>query len=161
MRLHRQEKTNYVDEKDKKHLVENIKGDIGFMLDAFLLAVKTNNLSATIKGTILWSRGNSSLRVLPGNLITKAFPKNNTAKDIIIVIPVNTSFETTLSENTGTGIQLVSENTIHGKWLAYFKSLKSRSVSKDDLDRAIYESLTAQGVSPSHESKSGLGKRPC
>lgn len=143
--------------KEEKKIFEKEKTDATkYLFKAFIGALKINNANPKIESATIWSRGNSSLKVVSANLITKAFPKTNTAHDIIIVIPVNTSFETEVTVSGSIGPQLVSENTIHGKWLT---TLYGKQISKENIDYKISESLDSLGVNPTHKSKSKDGKQ--
>ena len=148
----------FMSEAVKKNLAVEKEESTKFLVRAFLEAVKINNAAPKTSEMVIWSRGNSCLKVLPANIINKAFPRTNTAKDIIVVIPVNTSFETEVTPSGTVGVQLVSENTIHGKWLT---SLYGKKVEKADIDKVISESLMLQGIEPTHNSASKFGKQDC
>lgn len=149
-------KDPFVSEEVKKK-IENEKADTTkYLFKAYIEALKINNANPKTESITIWSRGNSTLKVIPANLITKAFPKTNTAQDIIIVIPVNTSFETEVTVSGSIGSQLVSENTIHGKWLT---TLYGKGIEKEHIDCTISESLNSQGVKPTNKSKSQQGKQ--
>ena len=141
-----------------KERLEAEKADaIKYLFDAYIEALKINNANPKVEDTSIWSRGNSSLKVISANLMTKAFPRSwNIAQDIIIVIPVNTTFETALAQIGSGDPPLVSENTIHGKWL---KTLYGKRIPKEHIDRVIIKSLNSQGLTPIHKSKSPFGKQ--
>ncbi len=149
-------KDPFVSEELKRTLESEREDAAKYLFRAYIEALKINNANPKTESISIWSRGNSSLRVIPANLITKAFPKTNTAQDIVVVIPVNTSFETEVTPSGSIGLQLVSENTIHGKWL---NILYGKQISKEYIDGVINESLTSQGIESLRQSKSPIGKQ--
>ena len=79
-------------------------------------AVKANNLKV-YKEKALWQRGNNAIKLISGDLIKIAFDNQHIERRIV-VIPVNTAFDTQLTTNLEEEIcPLVSEQTIHGQWL--------------------------------------------
>jgi hypothetical protein len=95
------------------------------------------------------------LKYISGDIVKSSFNnKKDTTK--IVVIPVNTSFETQLSKNIETETYpLVSENTIHGQWLK--KILKV--IKKDDLDKRILSQLESKQIYSTGKSKGKGGKQ--
>lgn len=142
--------TDYSFSKDFLHRVcklDNAK----FLATAFIEAVKSNNLRE-VKEKEIWHRGNNSIKLVSGDLITIAF-EGNQSKKKIVVISVNTAFDTTLSTNAETTpFPLVSENTIHGQWLTRILQV----MSKDDLDKRIHNYLITTKAVPL-ETSQGLG----
>ncbi len=116
--------------------------DIECISNIFIETIKAPNI--VLKGTrALWQNDENSLNVLLGDIIKIAFEDSDRKK--IVVIPVNTTFETKLSCNAEEEIYpLVSENTIHGKWLTSIL----RVVSKEDLDERIEGYLSKKGTKP-------------
>lgn len=108
----------------------------------FIEAIKAPNI--VFKGTrVLWQNGENSLNVLLGDIIKIAFENSDGKK--IVVVPVNTTFETKISSNAEEEIYpLVSENTIHGKWLTNIL----RVVSKEELDKRIEGYLSKTDTKP-------------
>lgn len=102
----------------------------------FIESIKAPNTFLKRK-QVLWQSGENSLNVLRGDIIKIAFEASECKK--IVVIPVNSTFETKLSLNMESDIYpLVSENTIHGKWLKNILQF----ISKEDLDKRIEKSLS-------------------
>lgn len=127
-------------------------GDIECISNIFIEAIKAPNTVLKEK-RILWQSGDSSLNVLLADIIKIAFGDSKNKK--IVVIPVNTTFETKLSSNAEEEIYpLVSENTIHGKWLVNILQF----VSKEDLDKRIEGYLSKIGTEPIGECVSPGGK---
>lgn len=79
-----------------------------------------------------------------GDLWKTAF--NTKEKKKIVVVGVNTTFDTIVDENLSiVNKPLVSPTTIHGRWL---KCMKDRNVAISDIDAKISNSLKLQGISP-------------
>ena len=79
-----------------------------------------------------------------GDLWKTAF--NTKKKKKIVVVGVNTTFDTNVDENLSmVNKPLVSPTTIHGRWL---KCMKDRNVAISDIDAKISNSLKLQGISP-------------
>ena len=127
-------------------------GDIECISNIFVEAIKAPNTVLKEK-RVLWQSGDSSLNVLLADIIRISFGDSKNKK--IVVIPVNTTFETKLSSNAEEEIYpLVSENTIHGKWLANILQF----VSKEDLDKRIEGYLSKIGTEPIGECVCPGGK---
>ena len=124
------------------------------IVSCFIQAIKISNIP-TQKQQILWKSGNYNLKYISGDIIKSSFNnKKDTTK--IVVIPVNTSFETQLSKNIEIETYpLVSENTIHGQWLK--KILKE--IKKEDLDKRIQSQLENKQIQSTGRSKGKGGKQ--
>lgn len=119
----------------------------------FIEAIKANNLKVQ-KQKELWHRGNNSIKLISGDIIKIAF-ENNQNERRIVVIPVNTAFDTQLSTNAEVDLfPLVSEKTIHGQWLMRILQV----MDKGELDRRIQNYLNASGKKPSSKSQGTGGK---
>ena len=106
----------------------------------FVLERRTNGDSGA---TVLWQRGASSLSVAFCDLFAGA-QGGLSADKRIVVVPVDTSFNTRLSSNLETeAMPAVSENTLHGKWLMLEGS---RGQTRETLDRRILANLRARGI---------------
>lgn len=130
-----------------------------FLTRAFIEAVKIDNVAIDNKNAVIWNNGRNSIEIVEGDIFKFAFGnRSNTIKNIV-VIPVNTAFDTQVSTKLETdGIPLVSENTLHGQWLIrWIRSGKSLA----NLDYRIVESLNYQGKMPFGISKSKNGKADC
>ena len=103
-------------------------------------------------------RGKLVLRY--GDLWKTAF--NTNGKKKIVVVSVNTTFDTIMDEDLSmVNKPLVSPTTIHGIWL---KCMKDRGVAIPDIDGQISDSLNLQGISPMEVLSSDVkvrGKLEC
>ena len=116
-------------------------------------AIKANNLKVQ-KTKELWRSGNNSINFISGDLIKIAF-ENTLTERRIVVIPVNTAFDTQLSTNAEEDLfPLVSEKTIHGQWL----TLILQVIDKNELDCRIQKYLCASGATPIGTSRGIDGK---
>ena len=130
-----------------------------FLTEAFIEAVKINNTAIDNKDAIIWNNGSNSIEIVEGDIFKFAFENRSRTTKNIVVIPVNTAFDTHVSTKLETdGIPLVSENTLHGKWLIRWMR-SGESVA--DLDSRIAESLNCQRKMPTGKSKSKNGKADC
>ena len=124
-----------------------------FLAIAFIEAVKSNNLRV-LKEKELWRQGNNMIKLVTGDLIKLAFDNRSNGRRIV-VIPVNTAFDTQLSTNAEEDLfPLVSETTIHGQWLVRILQL----MDKRELDQRIQKHLDASGATPSSKSQGVGGK---
>lgn len=124
------------------------------IVDCFIQSMKVSNMPIPKQKTI-WKSGNNSFKYIVGDIIKSSF-NNKDGKPKIVVIPVNTSFETHLSQNLETEIYpLVSEITIHGQWLK--KILKI--IKKEDLDKRIQGQLESKQIQAVGKSKGKGGKQ--
>ena len=128
----------------------NLQG-IELFAVVFIEAIKANNLKVQ-KQKELWRRGNNSINLISGDLIKIAF-EDNLSERRIIVIPVNTAFDTQLSTNAEEDLfPLVSEKTIHGQWLTHILQI----IDKNELDHRIQKHLNVSGTTPIGTSQ-GIG----
>ena len=130
-----------------------------FLTRAFIEAVKKDNVAIDNKNAVIWNNGSNSIEIIEGDIFKFAFENRSRTIKNIVVIPVNTAFDTHVSTKLETeGTPLVSENTLHGQWLIrWVRSGKSVT----DLDSRIVESLNCQGKMPSNKSKTKNGKADC
>ena len=137
---------NSLSEEFKKEIQCSSNNEV--LVNCFIQAIKVSNLQ-TKKQKTLWKSGNNSLKYVTGNLIDTSFNNKKDNKKIV-VIPVNTSFETKLSNNIETELYpLVSENTIHGQWLKKILNI----IKKEDLDKRIQSQLANKQIKPTGKSK--------
>ena len=110
----------------------------------FIETIKLPNV--VLQGTkVLWQQGSNSLNLMTGDIIKIAFNEKGSSTKKIVVIPVNSTFETRLSVNSENDIYpLVSENTIHGKWLVDIL----KEIPKEELDGRISDYLHKFGTKP-------------
>ena len=124
-----------------------------------MLLMSLPELNVSEPDTILvWKHGINSIEVQTGDLFRYGF-ENRHKKKNIVVIPVNTAFDTHVTriiENDP--YPVVSENTVHGKWLV---RMKESGEQLDQIDARITKSLENGGFLPVSDSKSRHGKTTC
>ena len=100
----------------KSQLQSMIKDPKAYLLETFFDAIRLNNKVAEQERT-LWKNGLNSLKLVVGDLFQFALPTIDEKKKLI-VIPVNTAFDTKISYESDVSERvIVSPNSIHGKWL--------------------------------------------
>ena len=110
----------------------------------FIEAVKMPNIPLPA-AKVVWQQGENALNLITDDIIKIAFSEDDTQGQKIVVIPVNSTFETKVSVNLENEIfPLVSENTIHGKWLINIL----KDISKEELDKRIDTYLARTGAQP-------------
>ena len=101
--------------KEKLSLLKNDAPE--FLCVAFFEAVRQNNLVQEKPNNYLWHCGSNSLQFITGDLFRFGF-NNRKKQPNIVVIPVNTSFDTHISWMAeGTENPIVAPTTIHGRWI--------------------------------------------
>ena len=130
-----------------------------FLTEVFIEAVKINNVAVGNKDTTIWHNGDNTIQIIEGDIFKFSFENRSKTTKNIVVIPVNTAFDTHVSTKMeADGFPLVSENTLHGKWLSrWIRSGESVA----DLDNRIIESLNCQNKKPISRAKSQNGKADC
>lgn len=105
--------------------------------------------------TIL-NQGSVVVDVVCGNVF-EIVKKRKTKEEIIIVIPVNTTFETRFENYIGdTAIPLVAKKTIHGQWITH---VLGYGMQIADIDRQIENSLRFNGFKKCRVSDNKTGKQ--
>lgn len=123
--------------------------------DLLLKAITETNLFEA-KTTLLWKHGNNSIDVLFGDLFHYGFDNRHLKKNIV-VIPVNTAFDTHVTRKLeGSECPLVSENTLHGQWLT---RMSESGENLKQIDSRITESLKHTGFKPLKEPGTNNGKK--
>lgn len=134
------------------------KNNLPALLTALLLISHSESNLPMPESVTLWKRGNNQIDVQTGDLFHFGF-ENRHRKKNIIVIPVNTAFDTHVTRKIeGETFPLVSENTIHGQWLL---RLEKSGEQLDLIDARISESLKVAGFIPEKKSDSNNGKKDC
>ena len=131
--------------------IKSVSNDPGLFLGKIVVrALKESNLQQNEKESAIWNKGNGYINVIKGNLLTYAIGRRS-RKERIVVIPVNTSFDTHITTKSEKEPNpLVSKNTIHGE-LLYRLSIKG--VSEDELDLRIRDDLMANGLLKGNKKK--------
>ena len=140
----------------KKTQLNSDSFGMDFFLTAALMCAISSDNAIESKELILWKRGPNQMSVVSGDLFQ--FSSNNRRKNIV-VIPVNTAFDTCITKSLeGEKRPLVSENTIHGKWL-----IRMRKANEDlnQLYERIRNSIENLGQRPVREIHDTNGKRTC
>lgn len=106
---------------------------MGIILASVVFAV----ISLLVKRkNVLWKQGERTIQAMYGDLFKIA---NKKKREKIIVIQVNTNFDTTV------GGRIVAPDSVHGRWLKRF--IKG-NITPSRLDRMIQESLAQQKITP-------------
>ena len=110
------------------------------------------------KVTIL-EKGNTKINVCYSDIMKIAF-KKRLKENKIVLIPVNTSFDTIVDEDISDK-PLVSPSTIHGKWI---KEMISRGMKVEEIDEQIEKFFQLKNIKPYKqisEKDKKRGKRNC
>lgn len=119
---------------------------------SLFLAIKTNNRIQTISEKVI-EKGSFYVDILENDLFKFGFGNRKKNKNIV-VIPVETSFETHVTRKyEGVSKPLVSENSIHGQWLTRWEK-SGESIVK--LKNRIKKSLSSNGFIP-NKGKYSIG----
>lgn len=126
-----------------------------FMASALLEAVKNDNRESL--DLSVWDSGTGSLHVEVGDILAHGFGRPLHMKRIV-VIPVDTSFETRVTHGyEDTAYPLISPRTLHGKWLM---RMDAAGASPEELDDRIESSLRRRSISPLEKDARDVGSRP-
>lgn len=87
---------------------------------------------------VIWEQGMGKIKAIYGDIIKIAFPKKRKGEKIV-VIPVNTCFDTIIGDG------LVSAKTIHGKWI---KNMNENGTDTNRLDEIIEQNIHKQSLQP-------------
>ena len=124
------------------------------LVDMLLEAIRQNNCFRT-SPQYLWRRGNNFVSIETDDLFEYGFGNRN-KKENIVVIPVNSSFETHITRNfEKESDPLVSVNTVHGQWLS--RIIKSGE-TEQHLNERISSFLLENGIFPNGKSPAKNGK---
>lgn len=99
-----------------------------------------------LKKKLVWTRGKNTVYAMYGDLLKIGFNLTKATKNIV-VIPVNTSFDTIVEEvGEHNPYPLVSVETIHGKWINKF--LDKENITQKELNDRINKSLERYNYKP-------------
>lgn len=105
---------------------------------------------------VVWRNGAGKITVSYGDLMKIAFPREN-SKEKIVVIPVNTCFDTIVDTDIALGEKpMVSPSTIHGKWLT---AMINSGISSNEIDEKIKNYIKVKNIIPLHEIPQEQKKR--
>ena len=130
--------------------VENIfvKMLIFVLIIIMALIGSTLWISVFKRKRLLWTTGDGRVTVCYSDIMKLSFPKKKTVKKIV-VIPVNTCFDTIVDENISLYDKpLVSPTTVHGLWI---KNMVKHGFNINDIDIAIDKSISLGGINPVKE----------
>lgn len=97
------------------------------------------------KEVTVWKKGNGIINACYDDIMKLGFENNKNNKKIV-VIPVNTCFDTIVDEDiTRVEKPLVSPNTIHGRWI---NKIIQNGMSLEELDNRIKNNLISQKIVP-------------
>lgn len=117
-----------------------------FFSCALLASLKVSNVNNSSQ--TIWQNGTGSLSVEVGDILSHGFGRTR-AEKTIVVIPVNSTFDTEITWGyESAGMPLVSEKTLHGKWL---KRMLSSGVDSESISSRIAADLVSQGQHPNGE----------
>ena len=110
---------------------------------------------------LIWDNGDGKINICYADIMKLGFPKKDKTKKIV-VIPVNTCFDTIVDENLSLYDKpLVSPTTVHGLWV---KNMIKHGFQVSDIDSAIDNYLSLKGIMPIKElseQEKKRGKRKC
>ena len=140
-------------ESEKNDLL-SITDNKEFIVSLMIKTMLTNNITTINKATSIWNRGNSYIQVITGDIFKYAFSSRRKRKTIV-VIPVNTKFDTHLSTMLEKSTNpVVSGETLHGEWLL---RLKKRNMKTDDVKQRIKENLSIHRFSCNTDGEYPIG----
>lgn len=109
----------------------------------------------------LWDDGDSKVNVCYADIMKKGFPKKK-KDNKIIVIPVNTCFDTIVDDDLSLyNKPLVSSRTVHGSWINH---MIENGFQVEEIDEAIKSYFLLKGIEPVKEltpAEKGRGKKEC
>ena len=114
-----------------------------FLEKILIKALKESNVINNIDNSIIWSNGDNYIKVIEGDIFNYALGRR-LKHQRIVVIPVNTAFDTHVSNKLeGNNLPVVSNTTLHGKFL--IRVYKS-GITEDDIKRRIVNDLSVNGL---------------
>ena len=97
----------------------------------------------------IWQQGNASIGVLYGDIIKIGFSKKRLKfGKRIVVIPVNTHFDTLVND------EIVAASSLHGQWINY---LCKNGETTNSINDKIQSQILLQNLAPLHEDPSKIG----
>lgn len=123
---------------------DDMQIDVKQRLVIFVIAIIFSLVSAMMyilffrRKNCIWSNGTGSVNVVYGDIIKIAF-KDKEARNKVIVIPVNTSFDIIVDSNiTSVNKPLVSPQSIHGQWI---KALISEGLTESEIHKMVQDAI--------------------
>lgn len=119
---------------------------IGIIMIAVLLAILYSCFFDN--QNVVWKNGTGKIIVRYGDIMKIAFDKDND-NERIIVIPVNTCFDTIVDSDIASCEKpIVSPSTIHGKWI---KAVINSGISQSKIDEKINRYIQENNITPIKE----------
>lgn len=123
------------------------------------MAIISTFIMLITKTETIWECGRAKLCVKYGDLLSmgktstflKCSPKNK-----LIIIPVNTHFDTIVEDSTVPN-PLVSIETIHGKWLKSYEA--ENNISPKEIEKAIFKFLDTKNIQYNKDNNRRGSKR--
>lgn len=132
-------------EQDKVILLQ-MQNDLPALLTDLLIRSLSESNLIDRERTILWENGTNVAEIITGDLFRYGFDNRRKSEKNIVVIPVNTSFDTHVTRRLeGKASPIVSVKTIHGQWL---NRMEQSGENLMDLDERIAASLESLGYKP-------------
>lgn len=132
-------------------------GVAGYDKAYILVAIVLLSIVVTIIWTAIsrrreeWQQGNASIGVLYGDMIKIGFPKRRSKfGKRIVVIPVNTHFDTIVND------EIVAPSSLHGQWINH---LCDNGETADSINNKIQTQIALQNIDPSHVDLSKKGNK--
>lgn len=134
----------------------DIREEVSNLLAELLIqSLSVSNVNGLEK-RVIWKNGSNAIEVIGGDLFHYGFDNRKKTRKNIVVIPVDTAFNTHVTRRfEGELNPVVSDMTIHGQWLS--RMVKSGE-NLTDLDKRISDSLACLEYTASGEGKSASGK---
>lgn len=138
------DKTDLLSEPDNKR----------FLFTLLMNTLFVKNDIAISSGINIWKKGNSYIQAVYGDIFKYAFSNRRKRKNIV-VIPVNTRFDTHLATKLENAVHpMVSSETIHGEWLLRVEKQMGRI---DDIPERIQKDLRYRGCICNEEAEYPIG----
>lgn len=136
----------------KKELLAR-KGDAAALLAfALIEAIRAPNTARDSK--VIWRRGAASLTLVSGDLLKFGFG-NRSKQKRLVVIPVDTGFETHVTKRTENAEHpLVAPDSIHGQWLT---RMAASGTSPRRISARIKANLRRRSIVPNASGEYPLG----
>ncbi len=127
--------------------IQNVNGYVA-LYDCFVDALLNDDINPNKNLMVIWEKGCNSINFVSGNIFEHCFKRRPFEE--IIVIPVNTKFDVHVSTKSEKIKPLVSNRTLHGKWI---ERCANSNIKEMEIKNNILESLSVQY--PEKSIKSG------
>lgn len=125
---------------------DSIVRDISILLADLLIASFSETNKIEPHRCVIWKSGANLAEVITGDIFHYGFGNRKKTKKNIVVIPVNTAFDTHVTRKLeGNSRPIVSTSTLHGQWLL---RMAHSGTDISNLDIRIANSLKCLGFKP-------------